>query len=349
MSEFVNRVSSDLNKRTLNVLDVTRDEETGEIKSMEVEVSRGDTPTVVGTPLDADVFNEIIKKMIDESPMVESQRKIVNDKNSLNIPLVVETPSISLPTTGNNQTSIQWQSSKPNVITTSGTVVKGSQDEEVTLTAIITLGDYTAVKTFDVLVVSYTDNERVNLDKQSLYVSSSVDDDFTLTTTGAKGSTITWSSSNSDYIYISGGYAEITRGDTNRTVTLTATISYGEAVVTKTFTVTVLANENVNPYTTSCDFSVLDISLDYFTSSTQTYDLYIYADNGNGINVDVYNTYSSYYNISVSGNGEQVVTVTLSEKSSNMPNKDGGYDFEVTVRNKNNEVIETRTITIAYI
>ena len=34
MSEFVNRVSSDLNKRTLNVLDVTRDEETGEIKSM---------------------------------------------------------------------------------------------------------------------------------------------------------------------------------------------------------------------------------------------------------------------------------------------------------------------------
>lgn len=55
--------------------------------------------------------------------------------------------------------------------------------------------------------------------------------------TGAQGSTITWSSNNSAVTNV----GVVTRGVTNTTVNLTATLTHGGITDTKTFSVTVLA------------------------------------------------------------------------------------------------------------
>ena len=353
MSEFVNRVSSDLNKRTLKVID-ERLKGNGEIDELDVEIVRmnGEVERE-GTPLDADVFNEIIKKMIDESPMVEAQRKIVTDKNSLSIPLVVSTGYISLPTSGANQTTIQWTSSNPNIIATNGLINKSTSDVNVTLTAIISLGEYTAVKSFDVLVQSFTDSERTRL-----YVPSRVDEDFNLDLTGTRGSDITWSSSNTNRIYISGGTAVVDRASTDVTVTLTATISYGNYETTEEFDVIVSGNAGGSQYTQSCSFSGYDISLNYrydqndagFVYAPQTNtDIIITPNGGDGIVAEFNNPYPSYFDVSYVNLSNNRIAICLEESSYNMPDHDGGYDFEVIVKNLNNEEIARETITIAYI
>ena len=352
MSEFVNRVSSDLNKRTLNVLDVTRDEETGEIKSMEVEVSRGDTPTVVGTPLDADVFNQIVRDIIKEelgSAVLTNNEKVVLDTHFLSLPSEVSGSTIELKQEGNRGSVISWASNKPSVINLNGQVVAGSSDQTVKLTATVgDVNDFYMQKEFNVLVKSsLTDSERVYLDIQDLYVPSRVDDDFDLDLTGTRGSYITWSSSNTSRIYISGGTAFVDCSSTDVTVTLTATVWYGDYETTEEFDV--IVSGSGGSYTTSCSFSGYDISFDYFTSSIQYTTLTITADDGDGIKVEINNTYSEHYDISVSGDGTEEVILLIEEKLYNMPSKDGGYDFEVVVKNLNNEIIRTETITIAYI
>ena len=358
MSEFVNRVSSDLNKRTLKVID-ERLKGNGEIDELDVEIVRmnGEVERE-GTPLDADVFNEIIKKMIDESPMVEAQRKILTVKNSLSIPLVVSTGYISLPTSGSDHTTIQWTSSNPNIIATNGTINKSTSDVNVTLTAIISLGEYTAVKSFDVLVQSFTDSERVNYDKASLSVPSRVDDDFNLDLTGTRGSDIRWSSSNTNRIYISGGTAVVDRASTDVTVTLTATISYGDYEATEEFDVIVSGNAGGSQYTQSCSFSGYDISLNYrydqndagfvYTPQTNT-DIVITPNGGDGIVAEFNNPYPSYFDVSYVNLSNNRIAICLEESSYNMPDHDSGYEFEVIVKNLNNVEIARETITIAYI
>ncbi|MCC8015567.1 MAG: InlB B-repeat-containing protein, partial [Eubacterium sp.] len=67
----------------------------------------------------------------------------------------------------------------------------------------------------------------------------SVSANIELLTEGAYGSTITWASSSESIISTSG---EVTRTAENQTVTLTATISYGDISTTKEFVLTVLSN-----------------------------------------------------------------------------------------------------------
>jgi len=77
---------------------------------------------------------------------------------------------------------------------------------------------------------------------------SSVTSAFTLSTTGDAGSTITWSSSNTDVVTINeDGSTTITRpSGSSAVVELTATITKGTVTTTKTISVTVLAREVVN-------------------------------------------------------------------------------------------------------
>lgn len=73
--------------------------------------------------------------------------------------------------------------------------------------------------------------------------SSSVNDDFTLPTTGTNGSAITWTASPAGVIAIdeATGQATVTRQGTDTTVTLKATIQKGGATQTKDLVVTVKA------------------------------------------------------------------------------------------------------------
>lgn len=98
--------------------------------------------------------------------------------------------------------------------------------------------------------IYYTDEERTGIDSTNLSVPDSVDSDFTLDVTGRLYSDIDWTSNN-DAIVISGNKATVIRQDSDQTVTLTATISFGQSSVTKEFTVTVPSEEFKIPSTVS--------------------------------------------------------------------------------------------------
>ena len=82
--------------------------------------------------------------------------------------------------------------------------------------------------------------ETVEAALNEITLNETYNEDFTLTTSGLGGVTISWTSSDTDVISISGGEATVSRPtDEDASVTLTATATYEEYSQNKTFTVTV--------------------------------------------------------------------------------------------------------------
>ncbi len=98
--------------------------------------------------------------------------------------------------------------------------------------------------------IYYDDEKRTSVDSLYLSVTNTADSDFTLDTTGRLNSSITWASNN-DAIVIDGSNALVVPQDSDQTVTLTATIKFGDAQTTKEFTVTVPAEDLKLPTTVS--------------------------------------------------------------------------------------------------
>ena len=154
------------------------------------------------------------------------------------------TENLTLPSRGAAGSDITWESSDDSVIATDGTVRRpaaGDGDATVTLTAIVSAGDASDTKTFEVTVLQQlTAEEIVNGDADALEFTglAAVNANLTLPTSGANGSTITWSSSNPDVI-AADGTVKRPVGDPVEVV-LTATVSYGGASVNKQFTAIVV-------------------------------------------------------------------------------------------------------------
>ncbi|MDC7126679.1 MAG: SBBP repeat-containing protein, partial [Spirochaetales bacterium] len=94
-------------------------------------------------------------------------------------------------------------------------------------------------------VIELSDSEAVELDKESLAIiyvgkdsSDNIINNLTLPTSGSNGTTIAWSSSNTDVIANDGTVTRPSSGD--KTVTLNATISKGDESSSVTFTVVVI-------------------------------------------------------------------------------------------------------------
>ena len=108
-------------------------------------------------------------------------------------------------------------------------------------------------------------------DIEELEVPSEVKADFTLPTTGTRGSTITWKSDNAA-IAIDGGNATVTRpacSEGNAVVNLKATAVSGDDSATADFTVTVLKSQVVDEETIS-----VEPSLDTFVAKNYPGNLY---------------------------------------------------------------------------
>ncbi|WP_281889285.1 immunoglobulin-like domain-containing protein [Paenibacillus sp. YYML68] len=176
------------------------------------------------------------------------------------------TQSLTLVTTGADGTTISWSTSDTTVNAATGAVQRpafSQGDKAVTLTATITKGTETTTKVFLVNVVKQvqTDSEAVAAASAALTVgytgsdtASSVTQSLTLPTTGAAGTTVTWSSDQS--IVTANGTVvrpSLSQGDT--IVTLTAVIQKGSASVTKSFVVKVL-KQNVTAAPLASDITV---------------------------------------------------------------------------------------------
>ena len=108
------------------------------------------------------------------------------------------------------------------------------------MTAVITKGPYTITKEFGVTVIkNMTDAQRVLQDanKIILNIADTVSANIDLPLKGYYGSDITWRSSNPNVISNSGKYSRITASGSSVKVTLTATLTFQDAVESKDFLV----------------------------------------------------------------------------------------------------------------
>jgi len=190
--------------------------------------------------------------LIERGSLVEiksPEKKVREDKASLSlgdlrVPLV---ENLTLPATGSiNGTAITWATSDASVIEADGTIHRGEGAKTAILTATITSGEVSDTKEFTVTVAGKeTAADMVQFDKAALDLGdmSAVVSDIELPAVGSvRNSAITWSTSDASVVTEDG---KITRGDTNKTATLTATISQGDASDTKSFTVTILGYERI--------------------------------------------------------------------------------------------------------
>lgn len=170
------------------------------------------------------------------------------------------TTAVTLSETGSEGTIIQWISSNPAIVTSYGGVVRQSQDVKVTLTAVLTRGNASQNKVFNIIVKAkdmeeippdsdtqptMTDEERVTADKNALSIgyapgdtANAVTSVLTLPVSGENGSTIMWKSSNTDVVSI---FGSVKRPSSDTDVTLTAVIARGNTSAAKEFKITVVA------------------------------------------------------------------------------------------------------------
>lgn len=158
------------------------------------------------------------------------------------------TTGLALIQQGENGETITWRSSNTKRIDNNGAVIRGDNDETVSLTATVSLGSASANKTFNLTVKSLLSAEEKNAvivenDRAGLEIGyapgdgpASVTSDLTLKEICPMGSYVMWSSSNEEVI---SPYGFVTRQGEDKTVTLTATVMLGTVYRTKEFTVTV--------------------------------------------------------------------------------------------------------------
>ena len=168
------------------------------------------------------------------------------------------TLDIILPKSAGNGVSVSWVCSDPTVITVSGTTgdvtrpAAGQSNGIVTLTATLSKNDSRATKTFVLTVIATPENNEAILTEASnvliiIYATNenanAVSNNIILPVSASNGVSISWASS-SAVIAVSETMGIISRpaaGQSNRTVTLTATLSKNDARAVKIFVLTVIA------------------------------------------------------------------------------------------------------------
>ena len=170
------------------------------------------------------------------------------------------TANVAVPTTvvGAN---VAWTSSKPYVMSSTGKVIRPSENknEDVTLTATVSLRGQSVTKTFDFTVLADPSSDgKAEYDAANLTVDGldAVTGNVVLpTTTGTFGSTVAWESSNPAVLDATGTVTRPAFGSGDVDLTLTATTTNGTSSATKAFPVTVReldrTGESAAPTTTT--------------------------------------------------------------------------------------------------
>ncbi len=206
---------------------------------------------LTGTQISALAVNNLKLDTLVYTDVVDSALAKISLGNTAAI-----TGNLTLPTTADGGATIQWASSNPSVISTSGDVnrpVAGQPNATVTLTASATRNYITKSRTIQLTVISQFSNlQSVRADSTSLALAGNLSNlrtNLTLPTIGAEGSTISWSSNQTTFLNNSGVIVNRpAKGAGNLKVTLTATIAKSTTSVTKKFDVYVAEDEGFAAY-----------------------------------------------------------------------------------------------------
>ena len=216
-----------------------------------------------GTAREEKTFTVTVKKL----PATDAER-VALDKAWLDFSVILNgntsadyvVDPLSLPNSGPMNTVIQWASSDETVVAVNGTVNRPSYtkgNKTLKLTATIKYGSVTDSKVFQLNIprLPQTEAEAVAADAAALLDSIlgindspySVTTDLILPTTGAEGSTITWSSNKPDIISNTGRVIRPENTVGHQQVLLTATLRKGEASQTVALEFVVLALPDTTP------------------------------------------------------------------------------------------------------
>lgn len=166
------------------------------------------------------------------------------------------TANLPLPTSGLNETLIQWESNNPAVLLNDGTVFRpelGMSDVQVVLTAKVSKGVWEERKQFVITVkaiqqveVDEDDKRLVSEAREALNLGdiNNVSDNLILPLEGLHNTVITWVSQNKNIVTDEGHIFKLPNED--RTAILIAHISKGRITEEKTFIIIVKSDSN-NP------------------------------------------------------------------------------------------------------
>ncbi|GAA3803811.1 family 43 glycosylhydrolase [Streptomyces phyllanthi] len=153
------------------------------------------------------------------------------------------TSDLTLPTVGTaGGSKITWATDNADVVSATGKVTRpaaGEPDGHATLTATLKKGTVTDTKSFDITVPADFDDATATeqaAEKLSVHNLDDVRGNLTLPATGAFSTKVAWSSANPDVISGDGVVHRPAHGDGDTTVTLTATVTKGDAKATREFT-----------------------------------------------------------------------------------------------------------------
>ncbi len=282
----------------------------------------------------------------------DEQKAAQADRDEINFDTLYVVSNFELPFIGNHGSTISWVTDKPYAITIIDNIAHVTRrlvDHYVTLEATITYGEYSYTRAFEFVVIARekTDLEKAHTDIDWISIPTSVDDDFTLPVVGSQyGYAITWSSNDSDISISSTGYATVYRRTYDVVVTLTASAYNGQA--TKDFLVTIIGEPLPEP----------DIVLVYDVNSLHMYwaekpdnaseSFTVSTRDGESIWVEITNTYSEYYQFTVSGNGTSSVTITVEEIVKPDINEISIFDYTMSIYDEDSNLLCSELGSIFY-
>ena len=151
--------------------------------------------------------------------------------------------NMDLPVTAEDDVTISWTSSDPEVISEQGVVIRTSTDRKVVLTAKICHGEVQKTQNYSVLVPADADAnlDAVTKDLEAILLNPEYDNDITLPEEGENGSHFTWSTSDEAVITAEGKVTRPAIGQEDAKVTLTVEAVKEEASASRAFEITILA------------------------------------------------------------------------------------------------------------
>ncbi|MFW2512145.1 LamG-like jellyroll fold domain-containing protein, partial [Demequina sp. SO4-13] len=201
---------------------------------------------------------------------------LVDDAEAIALDGTSVTNDVTLPLEGDSGSQITWASSDETVISTDGTVTQPSEsDVMVTLTATFELRGRTHTADYDITVLSISEAQAVAnaaADALTIVEPEDVRGNIHLADE-SDGVPVTWATSDAAIVAADG---VVTRPATDTTVTVTATVTNGEATAQRSFDLTVKAAIELAP--------LEGYAMSYFTSnSIEGEKIYFAASDGNDV------------------------------------------------------------------
>lgn len=291
MSEFINRVGSNLNKREFQVTEIVRDN-LGEIVTIKANMLRSDDSVITteGTELNKESLTSIIESMIDGA--INELRSVPTsvvdlDKNNLILADSI-TEGCTLPSVGVNGSNITWIVVSPSTVSISDNVVSlsGGESVEATLRATISKNGCSETKDFTVTVEK--DEDIIDIDRNNLVIPLVLTSNVTLPTSGINGSSISWSVVGQGLV-LQNNTLVVTRTTSNQSATVQATLTKDTQTRLKTFNVIVLSLYNI---------------------TEEKHGFYLNNNDYNYINFTITSTDNNYFYIHITDYDENYLIVT---------------------------------------